>query len=307
MLRDYCEELMLQNPGTTITLDVEPVNNADEPTRQFRRIYVCLGALKHGFKACLRDLVGLDGAFMKGPFPGQVLTAVGVDPNNGIYPIAYAIVETENRESWTWFLRCLGPDLDLDERCNFTFISDRQKGIIQAVSNVFPSAEHRYCLKHIHDNMKLYWRGKAYKYILWRCAVATTVQQFENHMQEMKNLNVDAFNWLSKIPPKHWARSHFSVLNKDLVKARDKPIIACIDFIREYFMKRIVTVQKVIEKSKGPLTPAATELMKVIMKEAHACKTIWNGGDKYQVHGPWGEQVIVNTTTMTCTCRKWKN
>ncbi|KAL6535664.1 hypothetical protein OROMI_027038 [Orobanche minor] len=37
----------------------------------FRRIYVCLGALKKGFKAIGRRLLGLDGAFMSGPFPGQ--------------------------------------------------------------------------------------------------------------------------------------------------------------------------------------------------------------------------------------------
>ncbi|GJU77539.1 putative ribonuclease H-like domain-containing protein [Tanacetum coccineum] len=61
----------------------------------FQRIYVCLGALKLGFRACRRDLLGLDGAFMKGPFPGQVLAAVGLDSNNGIYPLAYFLVEAK--------------------------------------------------------------------------------------------------------------------------------------------------------------------------------------------------------------------
>lgn len=75
----------------------------------------------------MRDLLGFDGAFMKGPFPGQLLTAVSVDSNNGIYPLAYGIVETENLESWTWFLEQLADDLDLVANSNFTFISDRQK------------------------------------------------------------------------------------------------------------------------------------------------------------------------------------
>ena len=80
----------------------------------------------------MRDLLGLDCAFMKGPFPGQLLTAVSVslDPNNGIYPVAYGIVETENIESWTWFLEQLGEDLDLECNSNFTFISDRQKVLV---------------------------------------------------------------------------------------------------------------------------------------------------------------------------------
>ncbi|GJW46955.1 hypothetical protein Tco_0078601 [Tanacetum coccineum] len=42
-----------------------------------------------------RDLLGLDGAFMKGPFLGHVLAAVGLDSNNGIYPLAYALVEAK--------------------------------------------------------------------------------------------------------------------------------------------------------------------------------------------------------------------
>ncbi|GJR93806.1 hypothetical protein Tco_0265980 [Tanacetum coccineum] len=43
-----------------------------------------------------RDLLGLDCAFMKGPFPSQVLVVVGLDSNNGIYPLAYALVEAES-------------------------------------------------------------------------------------------------------------------------------------------------------------------------------------------------------------------
>ena len=126
-MRDYVLELQKTNEGTTVKIDVvsEPV--VSSPTRQFRRIYVCLGPLKKGFKAGLREFLGLDGAFMKGPFPGQILSAVGVDSNNGTYPLAYAVVESENTSSWKWFLQCLAEDLDLYSNSNFTFISDRQK------------------------------------------------------------------------------------------------------------------------------------------------------------------------------------
>jgi hypothetical protein len=99
-LRDYLLELMQANPGTTAKIDVENEGNTDDSTRIFKRVYICLGALKEGFKECGRELLGLDGAFMKGPYPGQLLTAVGLDPNNGIYPLAYVVVEAENKESW---------------------------------------------------------------------------------------------------------------------------------------------------------------------------------------------------------------
>lgn len=127
ILRDYVEELQKTNPNTTVRISVQTATDPSSPTRVFKRMYVCLGALKEGYKACQRELLGLDGAFMRGPFPGQLLTAVGIDSNNGIYPLAYAVVEAENKDSWIWFLDCLADDLDLQANSNYTFISDRQK------------------------------------------------------------------------------------------------------------------------------------------------------------------------------------
>ncbi|GKF41537.1 receptor-like cytoplasmic kinase 176, partial [Tanacetum coccineum] len=89
------------------------------------------------FKAGKREILGLDGAFMKGPYPGQVLTTVGIDANNGIYPVAYALVEAETKNSWCWFLQCLGDDLDLQPNSNFTFITDRQKNIASTTTVSF--------------------------------------------------------------------------------------------------------------------------------------------------------------------------
>lgn len=130
LLRDYILELQATNPNTTVKLAVQPEPNPHSETRVFKRVYVCLGPLKAGFKACKREILGLDGAFMKGPYPGQVLTAVGVDANNGIYPLAYAVVEAETTNSWVWFLEAIADDLELPtNNANFTFISDRQKVI----------------------------------------------------------------------------------------------------------------------------------------------------------------------------------
>lgn len=84
------------------------------------------------------------------------------------------------------------------------------QGIVEAVSKLFPSAEHRFCVRHIYENMKLTFRAKAYKEILWKLARCTTVVYFEKTMEELKNMNSVAHLWLSKIDPKHWSRSHFS-------------------------------------------------------------------------------------------------
>ncbi|KAD3337143.1 hypothetical protein E3N88_32663 [Mikania micrantha] len=319
-LRDYCLEIMHRNPGTTIKLETEPEPNPNSRFRIFKRIYICLGPLKEGFKACRREIIGLDGAFMKGPFPSQLLTAVRMDPNNGIYPLAYAIVKAENLHSWSWFLSILREDLGLEINANFTFIYDRQKGIIPTIAYEFPSAQHRYCVRHILQNMKLQWRGKAYKDMLWGIATATTVEYFTKKMEELKEMNEGCYKWLSQIPPVHWTRSHFTgraksdvllnnlceVFNSRLVDGRDKPIITALEFVREYLMKRIVNVGKLIKKSDGLLTPTVTKKFEIIKKQAAKLTVKWNGGSKYQVTGFNGEQYVVDVVEKVCSCRNWE-
>ncbi|GKB75849.1 hypothetical protein Tco_0942744 [Tanacetum coccineum] len=177
-------------------------------------------SIKLGFRARGRDLLGLDGAFMKQLFPSQ----------------------------------CLGDDIDLHPNSNFTFISDRQKDL------------------------------------LWRAASATSVKEFEKCMLELKTMNPKAHESLNKIPPEHWAISHFSgkvksdlllnniyeVFNGKIVGGRDKPVIIFLEYIREYCMKRIMNVQSVIEKCIGPLTPTATRIIESIKKEAYLMKVQWN-------------------------------
>ncbi|GKD03942.1 FAR1-related sequence 10, partial [Tanacetum coccineum] len=133
---------------------------------------------KYGFRASGRDLLGLDGAFMRGQYSGKLLTVVGVDANNGIYPVAYGLVESESTYLWTWFLTCLCDDLDLFTNSNFTFIIDRQKGLLPAIAKLFPAAGHRYCVRHIYENMNMTWKGSEYKEMLWNCATACTVVEF---------------------------------------------------------------------------------------------------------------------------------
>ena len=39
---------------------------------------------------CCRPVVEVDGCVLKRSYGGQLLTAVGVDPNNGMWPVAWA-------------------------------------------------------------------------------------------------------------------------------------------------------------------------------------------------------------------------
>ncbi|KAL4564105.1 hypothetical protein LXL04_028157 [Taraxacum kok-saghyz] len=238
VLRDYLMEVQATNLSTNVKIEVVSEPNYASQTRMFKRVYICLGELKKGFKASRREIVGLDGAFMKGPFPGQMLTAVGLDSNNEIYPVAYAIVEAENKNSWKWFFECLGDDLELYSNSNFTFISDKQKGILPAIAELYPSAEHRFCLRHIHENIRKPYHTNEYKDHLWNSALPNTIPEFEKCMNDLSRAISDLL-----------LNNMCEVFNSKVIQARDKPIISCLEFIKQYLMKRICNVIKVMGKA----------------------------------------------------------
>lgn len=57
----------------------------------------------------------------------QLLSTLTLDGNNNILPIAYAIVEKKNKETWQWFLTYLMNGLEIEEQYLWTFMSDKQK------------------------------------------------------------------------------------------------------------------------------------------------------------------------------------
>ncbi|GKC91941.1 hypothetical protein Tco_1157383, partial [Tanacetum coccineum] len=83
LLREYTQELINQNLGTTVRIDVQQEPNTHSPTRTFRRVYVCLGSLKQGLRACSREILGLDGCFMSGPWPARATTIVEFNKTMG--------------------------------------------------------------------------------------------------------------------------------------------------------------------------------------------------------------------------------
>ncbi|XP_004303590.1 PREDICTED: uncharacterized protein LOC101315451 [Fragaria vesca subsp. vesca] len=129
-VQDYAHELR-RDPATTVDIKCD-FNNA-EKLPIFKRMYICLGALKMGFKSGCRPILGLDGCHLKSAYGGQLLFVVGFDANNTTYVVAYAMVEMESKDSWIWFLRLLEKDLNITGEGNgFTFISDKQKGLLPA-------------------------------------------------------------------------------------------------------------------------------------------------------------------------------
>ncbi|XP_076918968.1 uncharacterized protein LOC143579596 [Bidens hawaiensis] len=300
MLRAYLEQLVKASPGSHVKIDGEPCHDPNSPTRQFRRVYICYGATMRGFQMLGREFLGLDGCFMKGPFPGQILISVSIDGNRCIYPVAFALVEAETLNSWTWFLECLIDTLELPTDANFTFISDRQKGLIPALEKVFPRAEHQFCVRHILKNMRKQWHGDVFKNMFLKAVGATSIPYYLKAMEEIKEADATLYDWVNQIAAKAWSKAHYSgrakcdiqlnnmceSFNKQLVGARDKPVITCLEYIREYMTKRIINVRKMVSKVAGPLTPNATKTFEEIKTEASQLTVLMVDAHNYQIGRP---------------------
>uniref|UniRef100_A0A803PTT7 MULE transposase domain-containing protein n=1 Tax=Cannabis sativa TaxID=3483 RepID=A0A803PTT7_CANSA len=144
----------------------------------------------------------------------MLLVAISINGNNNMFPLAYAIVEKESTNSWTWFVQLLKEDLDVEDTGFFTFILDRQKGLEKALGTVYEGFEIQFCVRHFYANFKTEFPELLLKQQLWACARAITVEEFKRRMNELKETNAAAFDWLSKKSPSEWTKSHFRTSTK---------------------------------------------------------------------------------------------
>ncbi|XP_019178181.1 PREDICTED: uncharacterized protein LOC109173407 [Ipomoea nil] len=320
---NYKLEIERTNPKTTCRVKVTDLLYAGKP--RFMRMYFSWEASKEGYKFC-RNMIGVDGCHLKHTFGGQLLTAVGIDGNDSIFPLAYAFVEGETKDSWSWFLRLLKTDLEITREAEeqLTFISDKQKGLLPAFEGVLPNASHRFCVRHLHGNMKVAgFMGKAIKDALWAAAKATTVNTFTDGMTKLKNVDVEAYKWLGDKHPSEWSRSHFTPyakcdalvnnisesFNAMILDAREQPLISSAESIRKLLMCKIFENRQKALKWNGPFCP---NIMKKIANVEHAaggCLGVQSDENLFEIKCMAGigvlEQHRVDLFRRTCSCRKW--
>lgn len=101
------------------------VGGGDEE-RVFQRVFICPVQSQRSFIQ-IRPFMAVDGMFLKARFVQTLLLAVGIDGNGKKLLLAWAVVESENTESWTWFLTRLKHAIP--QVLKMTLISDRDKGL----------------------------------------------------------------------------------------------------------------------------------------------------------------------------------
>ncbi|KAL0921330.1 hypothetical protein M5K25_008392 [Dendrobium thyrsiflorum] len=240
-------ELLDRNPGSHITYTFNAIDNA------FQRFYVSFKVCVDGFLFGCRPLVSLDACHLKSKYLGVLLSANTIDGNNGLFTVAFAVVETEPKHTWSCFLKNLEENVGTNLN-PLSFISDMEKGLGEAIREIFPEVEHRVCIQHLWKNIKKKFRckdGQKMQGLVWGAANAYTNIDMKEKLSELSILSPTLYSYLLSLPYK-WSRSQFMIgichaantknfaesFNSWITDARTKPVVDLIDLIRGKLMEQ---------------------------------------------------------------------
>ena len=121
--------------------------------------------------------MSIDGTHLYGKYKGKLLIAMGCDGNNQLFPLAFAIIEDGNTDSWGWFLACIRNTVT--QWMGICVISDRHPGIMTAMYDPHlgwdaPSAYHMICMRHFASNFMTRFKDNILKNLVCRAALAST-------------------------------------------------------------------------------------------------------------------------------------
>ncbi|XP_023738192.1 uncharacterized protein LOC111886191 [Lactuca sativa] len=283
-LWDYAAEILRSNPGSTCKVRVD--SNASG-MNYFKRFYVFLKAFKDGWNRGCKRVIGLDGCYLKGQIKGELLTAIGRDADNHVYPIAWAVIDVEKKDHWTWFIELLVADLDLDYGRGLVVISDQHKGLLQAVTKLLPYVEHRQCARNIYANFRKKYTRLELKNLFWEAANSTVA--FFSHGYACEAIE----NGISEC------------FNSMIIHMRKKPILTMLEEIRIYLMNRFYHQAATVSQWKGDYGPNTLEKIKEFGKHMRFWIVIPSGGALFETrHGYSAYKVDLDAHS--CSCRLWE-
>ncbi|CAA7055896.1 unnamed protein product [Microthlaspi erraticum] len=289
-IRGYVEEILTHHERTTAIVETYPnAKNQDV----FSRFYVCFEKLRTRWKSSCRPIIGLDGTFFKGIVKGCLLTA---------------------------FMKNLKADLGLEDGSGYVIISDRCKGLLSSVKAELPKAEHRFCVKHIYENLKKNHAGKdLLKKYVWNVAWSCTMTAYRKNLQKLKEYDVPLFEDVLKMEPRYWTLAFFKLgsfcdkvennstesFNATITKARGKAIIPMLETIRRQAMVRNAKRQKKAERWDGRCTKYVKLVLKELKEHADKCVVSRGSHGNFEVD-LYDDRCHVDTKNKTCSCFKWQ-
>ncbi|KAG7552214.1 MULE transposase domain [Arabidopsis thaliana x Arabidopsis arenosa] len=311
-LEEYLYVLKLANPGTVTDIKTEAEENG---CQRFLYMFLAFGASIEGFRH-LRRVVVVDGTHLTGKYKGVLLTASGQDANFQVFPLAFAVVDSENDESWTWFFEKLEPIIA--DSSTMTIISDRNQSIYVAKKKVFPRAYHGACIVHLARNVNAKFYNKGLANLVKNAGYAYTVKQFNEIYAQISMKNSECANYLERMKTGHWTRVYFQgerynlmtsniaeTLNNALRKGRGSPIIELLKFIRAMLTRWFSARRTKSGKHTGVVTPEVDKVLTKNLAKVRGSKVgnvhTWS----YEIVGLFNGKHQVSLDRKQCTCKEY--
>ncbi|KAL6555654.1 hypothetical protein OROHE_007326 [Orobanche hederae] len=251
--RWYCNAIERTNEGSIISLESNPNINC------FERVFIAFKACLDGFKKC-RPMLFIDGTFMIGRAKGILLGATAKGGDNGLLPVAIAIVSAENTSNWVWFLEKLRDFVHHEKE--ICYLSNRNMGLMSTFPKVFTNPIHLFCLYHLLANLRgcftKGWTNDQCENLgvqFKNCAYAPNIRIFNEKVAIFKAVGGRvAEEWISELPLDKWAVAHSPNIkrygemtsnaaeqfNAWIKEARSLPITYMIEHIRRGISQWIV-------------------------------------------------------------------
>ena len=238
-----------------------------------------------------------------------------------MFPIAFGIVDAENIENWKWFLGELNKCVRAVR--NLTFVSDRQKGILEAVSVVFPTSHHSFCLNHLRANVREKLAGIPNPFkdnivkLFRKCAYAPTAAFFQQYMQRLRRVGVARLiELLDDLPAHNWANAYFrgrrygemtsnaaESFNNWILEARHLPITGTVDMIRHKLTVQFSTRRAEAEKWVGKICPVMEERLVKALDEGRTWDVVSANDDVIEIRAAV-DTFFVNIVRRLCFCHE---
>jgi hypothetical protein len=140
-------------------------------------------------------------------------------------------------------------------------------------------------------------------------------------MEELKKVDVKAWEWLMGHDPKLWCKHAFSyypkcdvlmnniseAFNATILLARDKPVLTMAEWIRTYLMNRMSKLRNKLSNWQGDIMPMPRKRLNTKIQKSGNWIATWGIGDEFEVEMVGGgHRFTVNTANRTCSCNFWE-
>ncbi|KAA8528161.1 hypothetical protein F0562_035588 [Nyssa sinensis] len=311
----FCEKIKETNPGSIATY-------ATKEDSSFHRLFISFQASISGFQQGCRPLLFLDSTPLNSKYQGMLLAATAADGDDGVFPVAFAVVDAETDDNWHWFLLELKSAVSTER--SITVVADFQKGLRESLHEIFQDWPHGYCLRYLAEKLNKDLKGQfsheARRLMVqdfYAAAYAPKLEAFERCTENIKAISPEAYNWVIRSEPDHWANAFFrgarynhmtsnfgQLFYSWVSEANELPITQMVDVLRGKMMELIYTRRVDSGQWVTRLTPSTEGKLHNETSKARSLQVLLSHGSTFEVRGESVDMVDIDR--WDCSCKEWQ-